>query len=138
MIDAIDTACRTWASQKRRMMLGNDGWPPRSMLGKLIEEGPGAHQAGPGFTHYPEGFSGEGLEVSRALRRMAETQQMEKPWVVVHAHYLYPGRAKSKAPLIGVSVPTYWSQLHAAHAFIAALLSVPRETIPSRQGGAAA
>jgi hypothetical protein len=57
--------------------------------------------------------------VSVALQRMAETHSLEKPIQVLQAHYVLNGKAKEKAPWIGVSLPQYWNHLHTAHAFIA-------------------
>jgi hypothetical protein len=127
MIAWVDEQCRSWGAHKRWLVYGEHGWPPRSILGKLIEEGPGAgesvfvarvpiHDDPPAYT-----------AVNVALQKMAETHEMYTPWIVVHAHYVVGGKAKTKAPDIGVSLPQYWRLLHAAHAFISAC-DVPRES----------
>jgi len=135
MIDWVDAACREWAGPARALFFGKAfGWPPRTLLGRLVDEGPtGAGQVG-FYQPMPESFQGTALDVSRALRRMAETHRFEKPWIVAHAHYLFEGRARSKAQQIHITVPQYWRDLHTAHAFIAARLEeVPRETKPLQQ-----
>lgn len=138
MIDWVDTACREWSGPARALFYGKAlGWPARSLLGRLVDEGPtGASTVG-FYQPMPEGFTGTALQVSIALRKMAETQRFEKPWIVVHAHYIFAGRASAKAAQIGISVPHYWRELHTAHAFIAAKLDdVPRGTELLQQSGA--
>lgn len=145
MIAWVDEECRAWAAHKRWLEFGMHGWPERSLLGKLVEEGPGAGQgsfvprvpikdAPPSYT-----------VVTLALRKMADTHEMEKPWLVLHAHYVFAGKAKTKAPILRISVPQYWQQLHAAHAFISACdlgrdatRDVPHGTELSRQNTAVA
>ncbi len=130
MIDWVDTACREWAGPARALIFGKAfGWPPRTLLGRLVDEGPtGASSVG-FYQPMPEGFTGTALDVARAVRRMAETRQFEKPWVVIHAHYIFAGRARTKAQAIRITVPQYWRDLHTAHAFIAGRLeAVPRGT----------
>lgn len=138
MIDWVDTACREWSGPARALFYGKAlGWPSRSLLGRLVDEGPtGASTVG-FYQPMPESFTGTALDVSRALRRMAETQKFERPWIVVHAHYIFAGRAPAKAQAIKITVPQYWRELHTAHAFIAARLEeVPRETKLLQQLGA--
>jgi hypothetical protein len=126
MIAWVDEACRSWGSHYRWILKGEDGWPERSILGRLIDEGPGAGHVALGsrvpIKDPPEAYA----LVSVALQRMAATHELGKPIEVIHAHYLKPGYAKQKAPSLGVSVKQYWNLLHTAHAFIAG--SVPRET----------
>lgn len=128
MISWVDEECRTWGAHKRWLISGDsDGWPERSILGRLIAEGPGAgHES---FTSRvpmkdpPVAYAA----VSHALQLMALTHELEKPIQIVHAHYVDYGRAKQKAPLLGISLKQYWNMLHTAHAFIAGC-NVPRET----------
>jgi hypothetical protein len=132
MIPWVDHECRAWGAHKRWLLVGEaDGWPEVSVLGRLIKEGPGAgHES---FTaRVPvKDPPGSYAAINRALRKMADTHVMELPHLVVHYHYLLRGRAKIKAPMLSISIPQYWQQLHAAHAFIVAC-DVPRESL-SRQ-----
>lgn len=141
MITWVDEECRAWAAHYRWLRYGSSGWPPRSLLGKLIEEGPGAGSgsfvARAPLKEDPPAYR----NITLALRRMADTHEMEKPRDVVVAHYVYGGNAKSKAPLLRISLPQYWQQLHTAHAFICACApsddaAVPREAEPSRRKSA--
>lgn len=131
MISWVDHECRSWAAHKRWLMFGSHGWPDKSVLGKLMVEGPGAgdnsFRARVPIHDDPQSYT----DVNIALVKMAETHEMERPWLVIHAHYVCQGKAKQKAPVLKMSIQQYWQQLHAAHAFIAAV--VPRETESSRQ-----
>ena len=119
MIPWVDDYCRAWGAHYKWVQTGDQGWQPRSTLGRLIEEGPGAGHSEFGsrvpIKDPPEPYT----LVSVALQRMAATHEMGKPIEVIHAHYTQRGVAKQKAPLLGVSVKQYWNLLHAAHAFIA-------------------
>lgn len=119
MIAWVDEDCRSWSAHFKWISRGEDGWPERSILGRLVEEGPGAGHIGYGsrvpIKDPPEAYT----LVSVALQRMAATHELGKPIEVVKAHYLKPGHAKQKAPELGVSVKQYWNLLHTAHAFIA-------------------
>lgn len=121
MITWVDDQCRTWGAHKRWIVYGShNGYPPKSLLGKLIEEGPGAGER----LFVPRVLvSDDPLAytlVSVALFKMAETHEMEAPYAVVWAHYFFASKAKEKAPKLGMPLRTYWQHLHAAHAFISA------------------
>lgn len=125
MISWVDEACRSWGAHKRWVLSAPDqGWPERSILGRLIDEGPGAGHCEAGsrvpIKDAPEPY----VLVSVALQRMAATHEMGKPIEVIHAHYLLPERAKQKAPRLGLTVRQYWNLLHAGHAFIAGVSAV--------------
>jgi hypothetical protein len=137
MIGWVHEDCRAWARHKNWLETDeNIGHKPLSMLGKLIREGYGAGQGNPSdrapLPPDPPSYT----LVNLAMRKMADTHEMEMPYRVVELHYLYSGRAKVKAPILKISVQQYWNQLHAAHAFIAAC-AVPREAL-SRQNFASA
>lgn len=121
MIQWVHHACLEWGRAKRRIMDGTEGWPTRSMLGRLIEEGAcGASQPGMIRNRYPEVMLGNALQVSIALTRMAASHRMEIQCLVVSAHYVAPGCAPVKAQLIDIAIKDYWKKLHEGHIFIAA------------------
>lgn len=128
MIDWVDQKCRDWGAHKRWLIHGKDGWPERSTIGRLMDEGPGAGHETFGsqvpIKDPPVAYT----LVSIALQRMALTRGMERPIKVVHAHYADYGHAKIKASQLGVSLKQYWNLLHAAHAFISAI-DDPREPV---------
>jgi hypothetical protein len=121
MIQWVDDQCVTWGRHKRWIVYGShNGYPPLSILGKLIEEGPGAGEsmfkARVPITDDPLAYT----LVSVALLKMAETHEMEAPYAVVWAHYFFAGYAKNKAPKMGLPLRRYWEHLQSAHAFISA------------------
>lgn len=129
MIDWVHVMCRSWGSHKRWLENGEHGWPPRSVSGRLIEEGPAAGSS-TGSRPLPIKDDPEEYRlVSIALQRMAETHSMGMPCEIVRKHYVEKGSARDKAAELNISVPSYWQHLHAGHAFIAAV--VPREAVPS-------
>ncbi len=121
MIESVHAQCRVWGAHKRWLVNGkHNGWPPLSLLGRLIIEGPGA---GEGMFRPRILVSDDPLEytlVSAALAKMAETHEMEAPLAVVWAHYYFGGSAKRKAPLMNLPLRRYWEHLQSAHAFIIA------------------
>lgn len=131
MIQWVHLTCKAWARHKRWLMESQTiGWPATSVLGRLMEDGPSA--GGAGFKSLvpvddpPQDY----VSVNTALVRMAATQSMEAAHRVLHAHYLMPGRAPEKAKSLRLSVQSYWSQLHAAHAFIAGVIGDDGEVLP--------
>jgi hypothetical protein len=127
MITWVDEECRSWGAHKRWLIWGKEGWPERSILGRLIAEGPGAGHETFGSRVPVKDPPVAYASISHALQLMALTHELEKPIQIVHAHYVDYGMAKQKAPKLGVSLKQYWNMLHAAHAFIAGC-NVPRET----------
>lgn len=121
MIGWVDEQCKIWGGHKRWLVYGtHDGYPPLSLLGRLILEGPGAgeHTFKSRELVYdaPQAY----VLVQCALYKMAATSQMAAPYAVVWAHYFFEGRAKNKAPKMDMPLRMYWQHLHAAHAFIIA------------------
>lgn len=128
MIQWVDEECKAWGAHKRWLKHAVMGYPARSVLGRLIEEGPGAgheafHSSVPVKDPPPQYLS-----VNLALTRMALTHELEGSIIIIHAHYVEYGRVKQKAPALGISLKQYWSMLHTAHAFIAGCADVPRGT----------
>jgi hypothetical protein len=127
MIPWVDEICRTWGAHKKWILYGEDGWPERSILGKLMEEGYGAgHEdmrSRVPIKDPPEGY----VLVSVALQRMADTHVLGKSVEVIKAHYSQNGKAITKAPELGVSLKQYWNLLHTGHAFIAGMVFAPSE-----------
>lgn len=120
MINWVDEKCRIWGAHKRWITYGEgDGWEGKSVLGRLIEEGPGAGHESYGarvpIKDPPPAYQA----ISVALQLMAATHEMGDAVRIVHEHYVERGIAKQKAPRLGVSLKQYWNLLQSAHAFIA-------------------
>jgi hypothetical protein len=122
MINWVDEQCRDWGSHWRWLKFGSHGWPPRSVLGKLIDEGAGAGQGTfrpvPPIKDSPPAYTA----VNHALLKMAATHEMGAEVTVIHIHYLFGGKARGKAADLGISVEKYWQLVQSGHAFIAACM----------------
>ena len=127
LISWVHDACNEWGRQMRKRSR-DQGYPPRSLLGKLVEEGPGAGSSG-FYQHVPQMLEGDGLAVSLAVRKMCDTLSMEGQCIVVIAHYLFPGKAAGKARALALDMQTYWRHLHSGHSFIAACIDQPERQV---------
>jgi len=110
-------AIRTWAAQKRSLYLEEEA-PVASILGKIRDE---RTAAGAGEArrrqHWPEVYTGDGIQVERIVRTLAEY-----PRLTVTSYYLFawPWRVPvyEQAGMIGVKVREYWMNLHIAESVI--------------------
>ena len=112
-------ACaRVWGRQVWRIWLGMDGWPAKTLLGRIMEEG----LTGAGHTRarawYPEGLTEEGLLVSRALHRLEEPDRR-----ALMIHYAVPLPADRKARVVGIAERTYYRSVGEATRRLAVALS---------------
>jgi len=124
MIDWVHTSCQEWSRQYRNRRF-DTGYPPRSMLGKLVEEGAGAGSS-KFYQHFPEVYRGDAMDVSIAVQRMTGTMRLEWACAVFIAHYLFAGKAKAKARELNLNMADYWRHLHSAHCFIAGHIQQPK------------
>lgn len=145
MIDWVKEVLIVWGLQKRRIEAGGvtyevdgekkfhaDGWPPRSIQGKSKDEGEGASHTADG-QHYPEGLTGDALNVARALYGAPEPLRK-----IAREHYVVPksvAPVKTKMARLGYGdKKAYYSDLGKLHIWIAARWDVPRETIRGDNG----
>lgn len=129
MIPWIDEALKGWARAKRRLIFGQDGWPPRSVLGKLIDEGVTGAAALKYVQHHPEVLTGEALTMNGLLQRLPEELR-----TVIFAHYVVKLPAARKARVMGLSRDAYYKQLDKGHERLAVFYALegptePRETV---------
>lgn len=125
MIPWVHESCKAWARHRRWLEAQTElGWPSRSMLGKLMDEGPGAGSSGGTFgssvpiSDPPKDYAG----ISFALQRMISGYALRRQAEVVQVHYLGTGDVKTKAAALQMSVSQYWDFLHSAHAYFAGFL----------------
>jgi len=110
MIDWIHADCTNWGHQMRAVYLGQDGWPSRTTLGKLIEEGVVGASAGKMMRFFPESLNVEALRVNRVIKTMAEDDR-----ITLFVHYVVVGKGKVKAHRMGLPLRTYYDRLDQAH-----------------------
>jgi hypothetical protein len=72
MIDWIHQRCRSWGSQMRYIWIGKDGWPSRTTLARMIEEGALGAATGRFVQHHPECLGPEELQINNAIKRLDE------------------------------------------------------------------
>ena len=117
MIDYIHVRLCDWGRQIRKVYLGHEGWPSRSVLGKLKEEGIlGA--ASVRFVQFePEFLIGECLETNRAIKGLTEIDRE-----ILFVHYVVIGKGKLKAARLDMPRSTYYSHIDQAQRSLERLL----------------
>lgn len=109
----LEPMIETWRGQVLGAWRGEDGWPARTVLGRIIDEGAGASHGG-GSQRVFEVYHGDGLKIRRAIEGMPLG-----PRQVFVAHYLASGNATSKSAELGIKKSRYWSLLDAAYHYLA-------------------
>lgn len=106
MIDA-------WVGQSRHLLYGKGGWPLRTVLARVIDDGAGASHSAPNQRTF-EVYHRDGLTIRRAMEGMPLLQRQ-----VFVAHYLAHGNASEKAKILGLSKSRYWAILDTAYYYLA-------------------
>lgn len=110
MIDWVKYRAQEWGAQMRWLYCGKDGWPPRTTLARLIDEGSNGAAVSRFNQHFPECLSPEALITNNAIKRLAQRHQ-EMFWI----HDVIRGRAKKKAEIMSINVRTYYAWMDEAH-----------------------
>ena len=125
MIPWVHESCKAWARHKRWLDAQTElGWPARSVLGKLMDEGPSAGSSAGSFGSCvpigdpPKDYAG----ITFALQRMISRYALKRQAEIVQVHYLGIGDVKTKAAALEMSVSQYWDLLHSAHAYLAGFI----------------
>ena len=123
----VHHACRQWGEQKRRIWSGMD-WHgnvdgyAQSLMGRIREERDGASQ-GKRNQYWPEVFTGDGLDVQRAMTRI-----QERPCAALHFKYVWDPRweisASRKARMLDVSRSVYFEIVGKGESFILRALDI--------------
>ena len=119
MIDYIHERCRSWGAQMRWVTMGQDGWPSRTILGKMIAEGSLGASAGRFVQHFPEVLAPDALEINNAIKTLRETHRE-----ILFVHYVVVGQGKSKARTIGIHIQTYYDRLDSSQGELARALYI--------------
>lgn len=114
MIGWLDSMLRQWGRAQFWLLYGKGGFPTRTMLGKLIEEGVVGASFSSFTASYPEVLQGENLAVANAVKTLPEN-----PRTVTTAHYVIRMPTKQKFAHLGISKTVYYDTLSAAHLLIA-------------------
>lgn len=120
MIDWVDALCKAWGAHKRRILADPTlGYPEKTTLGRMIEEGAGALSGQFGSRVLVKDAPPEYRAVAMALARMAATHRMERAHAVIEAHYAVVAPIRAKTDALGLTRHQYWRHLEAGQAFIA-------------------
>lgn len=109
----LEPMIESWVFQTRRAWSGSDGWPLRTVLARVMEEGAGASHSAPNQRVF-EVYVNDGLAIRRAMDGMPILQRQ-----VFAAHYLADGNATEKSQALGMSRARYWQVLDNAYFWIA-------------------
>lgn len=110
MIDWIHEGCKHWGWQLRIVHCGQDGWPPRTMLAKMIEEGSLGASSSRFMRHFPECLDPEALRFNNAIKFL-----IEKDREILFIDYVVIGKGKVKADRMGIPRRTYYDRRDSAH-----------------------
>lgn len=114
MINWVHEVCKSWGRAQYWLLYGKQGFPTRTMLGKLMEEG----LVGAAFNRftmeYPEVLVGENLAVANAIKTLPET-----PRTIITVHYVIRLPAKLKYAKLNIKKDAYYDALSNAHYLIA-------------------
>ena len=114
MIDWVHDALKDWGRAKYWVLFGRGGYPTRTMLGKLMEEGVVGASCSSLTMEYPEVLVGENLKTENAVKTLPET-----PRNIITAHYVFRLPVKLKCAKLEIPKTTYYQLLSHAHINIA-------------------
>lgn len=104
---------RVWGAQTWRRWTRADGWPPKTVLGRVIEEGLTGAAQGYTRSHYVEGYTGNALAVSVAMHELVERDR-----TMLTVHYVIPLPSALKARRLRLAKSTYYDRLNRAEGAI--------------------
>ena len=127
MIDWVHWKLKSWGYQKRRI---NGRQPqPKSIMGRIMEEGPGAAIRGAGVEPL-EVYLGDALEVACALRLgLSGGMLTQRHWNDAHDIYVSPEPVKRKCRRMCLSRQGYYNRMYALQVALVGLLP---ETVQSQ------
>jgi hypothetical protein len=114
----LDEMLKAWGIAKRRI-LGIWVQQPRSILGRMVEEGAGAGIRGQESSH-PEVMTGEPLLVARGIRMAIDDHTLRyEDNQCLFLHYVCYGKASAKARHLRIPLAVYFTRLNRAKSAIA-------------------
>lgn len=126
MIDYIHVRCLNWGRGIRAIYLGTDGWPSRSVIGKLRDEGVLGASCDKLTQHYREVLTGEQLVTGNAIKTLGEHDR-----AILFVHYVVIGKGKVKAARLGMARSTYYTYVERAQGHLAVVLASRPDKMPT-------
>lgn len=122
MIDWIHQRCQSWGRQVRYIQIGKDGWPSRTTLARMIEEGALGASAGRFVQHHPECLGPEELQMNNAIKRLGERDRE-----LLFIMYVVREKAKTTMSRYSLSRTAYYDWVDEIHKRISASLNYVSE-----------
>jgi hypothetical protein len=114
VISWVDCVLKNWGRAQYWLMFKGNGYPSRTILGKLLEEGAVGAACNQYTREFPEVLMGENLIVANAVKTLAE-----KPRAIISVHYVLRLPARVKYTRIGIPREHYYETISAAHISLA-------------------
>ena len=115
LIDWVNWKLKSWGFAKRKLLCASENYP-ESMMGRLIEEGPGASLSGMSCSRDLEVFRGDALEAAVAIHRaLAAHEITERQLEALFVHYVIEGPVKKKQYVMKMQGPVYYDTIGRAH-----------------------
>ncbi len=114
MISWVDGVLKNWGRAQYWLMFKGNGFPARTILGKLMEEGAVGAACNQYTREFPEVLMGENLIVANAVKTLSE-----EPQTVIRAHYVIRMPAKQKYSFAGITKYRYYEIIDQAHVKLA-------------------
>lgn len=122
MIDWIHQRCRSWGSQVRWLYIGKDGWPSRTTLARMIEEGALGAATGRFVQHHPECLAPEELQLNNAIKRLGERDRE-----VLFVIYVVREKGKATMARYSLSRTAYYDWVDEVHKRVSSSLNYMSE-----------
>jgi hypothetical protein len=110
LIDWVHQRCKSWGRQIRAIHFGHGGWPPRTILDRMIREGILGAACVRFVQHHPEVLGEEELEIGNAVKRLDEPDR-EMLFVL----YVVGLRAKGAMQALEVTRTVFYDRLDQVH-----------------------
>jgi hypothetical protein len=119
LIDWVNWKLKSWGFAKRKLLCASENYP-ESMMGRLIEEGPGASLSGMSCSRDLEVFRGDALEAAVAIHRaLAAHEITERQLEALFVHYVIEGPVKQKIHAMRIASSNYYDTIARAHSNLA-------------------
>lgn len=110
----VHAALEEWGRAQRWVACGIDGWPPKSTIGRLMEEGVTGAGIRRFVQHFPEVLTGYPLIVANAIKTLPEELRD-----AVFGRYVIQSKkhgrpAKVVAACLGIAERTYYDRVSTA------------------------
>ena len=101
---------------------GKDGWPSRTVLARMIEEGALGASSSRFMQFFPECLDSDALKYNTAIKQLSERDRE-----ILFVDYVVIGKSKVKASRMGIARQTYFQRRDSAHTRLAQVLHLKQD-----------